>query len=248
MSRRRILRRRRNSRSGFSLVELIIATVLSGFVLIGTFSLLTNMVTAEVNGMRKGTVTAWTLAGIGAMNADIAGAGALAYPIPGGQANSLVICTNWAMKFDAAGAVMYTAVIDKDFGNTVTSYCWDTQDPPPHGAGGVVGAGGSLLRSVTVNAAGAAACPTGAPPACTQTNYSNGQYQSDTLVAAGVYPDSAGDPIFTADPFTLNAVRLRFAVGDPTASDPNSPAGSNGTMKQGAPVSVPFDTEIILED
>lgn len=217
MSRREALKKRRKS-SGFTLIELVIAAFLSGIVLMGMFSILTNMVSADVNGMRSGTVTAWSLAGIGVMNADIAGAGFIRSPSPGGTADSLTVCTNWSP--------VTNQPVQAGLGNTVYDYCWDTTDGAPFK--------NSLLRRVTSNSGGAEACPPG-PAACGQSDYSNGLYASDTLVATGVYR-LGSNPIFLADSDTVNAVRVRFAIGNPNPS-PTTPV----------PVSVPFDTKIVLE-
>ena len=191
------------------------------------FSIVTNMVSAEVNGMRAGTVSSWTLAAIGAMNADISGAGAIGYPVKAGPftADYLTVCTNWSDKLAAP------AVVDNTVGNTVTTYCYTDLAgvaPYPH----------SILRKVTAN--GVAACPAAVPPACTVGNYGG-----NSIVATGVYRDAAADTIFIRDANTLNAVRMRFVVGNPAAG---VSAGSNGGTNTQVPVSVPFSSEIILED
>ena len=234
--------KRRNS-SGFTLVELIVAVVLGAIVLMGSFSILTNMVTAEVNGMRAGTVTAWTLAGINTMNTDIAGAGALSYPAPGAADDNMIVCTNWFS--DHSGGASQEVVAGAP--NTVSYYCWDTIDAAPSPFNH------ALLRRVeahagsTVNPLDPAACPT-LPPVCRQSVYAGGAFGSDTIVATGVYqdPNNALARIFNADLNTLNAVRLRFVVGNP-APNQVSAGGNNGTVTA-APVSIPFNTEIILED
>jgi prepilin-type N-terminal cleavage/methylation domain-containing protein len=229
MSGGRAVRRRRRS-SGFTLIELIVACALSSIVLIGMFSITTNMVAAEVNGMRTGTVTAWTIASIGAMNADISGAGAIGYPTIGAPTQDfLTVCTNWSSK------LAVPAAIDNTVGNTVTIYCYDTTDPAPFA--------NSILRSQAFHVGpGSAVCPVGVPPLCTSANYGG----ASSIVATGVYRDAA-PALFNRDPKTMNAVRLRFVVGNPLAG--NSAGSNPATNTQTpVPVSVPFNTEIILED
>ncbi|MFI5348496.1 MAG: type II secretion system protein J [Elusimicrobiota bacterium] len=246
--------RRRRSSSGFTLVELIVGVLLGSIVLMGAFSMMTNMITAEVNGMRSDTVTSWSLAGINTMNTDIAGASALSYPGNAGSQgdNRLVICTQWSTKSNPPqGTQMLGAIPTAAPTNGppmyIYNYCWD-QDA------GDVGTPfyNALLRKRThldiptlpaVLPPGS--CPT-VPLTCNQLNYTGGDFGSDTIVATGVYPDTNNDFIFTADPNTLNAVRVRFVVGNPNASA-KSAGGSGGTVTP-VPVSVPFNTEIILED
>jgi prepilin-type N-terminal cleavage/methylation domain-containing protein len=221
---------KRRASPGFTLIELIVAMVLSSVVLMGLFSIMTNMVQAEVNGMRQGTVTAWSLAGISAMNSDIAGASYIAYPGAGNAgADALVVCTNWspnALPGPTAGPIPGGPA-----GNDVYTYCYDTTDAPPFG--------NSILRKHVFN--GAAACPGAAPAGCT-----SGNYPGDSIVATGVYRDTNSDNLFSNDPNTLNAVRIRYTVGNPAASAVS--AGGNGGTVTAVPVTVPFNTEIILED
>jgi type II secretory pathway pseudopilin PulG len=220
--------RRRGGSPGFTLIELIVAATLSTVVLLGVFSILSSMVTSEINGMRSGTVTAWSLAGINVMNSDIAGAGAIGYPAVGGTANYLVVCTNWSTRTTPP------AVVQANAGNTVYEYCWDTMDAAP--------LADTLLRDVTVHAGGAEACPAAPIMPCSAATY-GGQ---GNIVATGVYQDLASDPVFYTDSKTMNAVRIRFNVGSPNASTMS--AGGNGGTVTPVPVTIPFNTEIILED
>lgn len=223
-----LVRARRRGPPGFTLIELLVATILSSIVLMGMFSVLTNMVTAEVNSMRNGTVTSWSLAGIGAMNTDIAGAGTLSFPASGGGADSLVVCANWSKLIGTLGGAPQGSGPTK-----VYNYCWDSTDAPPFR--------NALLRNVRSYPPGPAVCPSAPLSPCTA-----GIYGGDSVVATGVYKDAANDPIFYADPNTMNAVRLRLVIGNPAANAAS--AGGNGGTVNAVPVSVPFNTEIILED
>ena len=230
MSKRTALRRRRTS-PGFTLIELLVATILSTIVLMGVFSIMTNMVTTEVNAMRNGTVTSWSLAGLSVMNTDIAGAGAIAYPPKNAVGdNNLIVCTNWSMKTTPPAVVVTGGT------NKILYYCWDTTDATPFQ--------NAILRKEVDNPSGGESCPT-APIACNHATYGN-----DAIVATGVYSDGVHN-LFVQDPLTLNAVRMRFIVGNPAANavsaGSNNEAGVPGTVNA-VPVSIPFNTEIILED
>lgn len=220
--------RARSAASGFTLVEMLVATVLASIVLLGTFNFVTTMVSSQVNAERSSTVTAFSIAGISVMNNDIAAAGAVGYPALGVSADSLIVCTNWSNRTAPPAQVSASFTVD------VYYYCYDTSDAPPYG--------NAILRKVVKNAG---SCPT-APPACTNGSYGGGAYGADTVVATGVYRDASADPVFFTDNKTLNAVRLRYQVGDPNANATS--AGGNGGTITANPVTIPFNTEIILED
>lgn len=216
----------RRDSAGFTLVEMLVATVLATIVLLGIFNLVTNMATSEVKNMRSATVTAWSLAGINAMNSDIAGSSMLAYPASGGAADFLVVCSNWSSMMNTTGGSTMGPGVQK-----ALYYCFDTTDPAP--------LGNSILRK-EVDGAG---CPTAPMSPCTSANYGG-----NSVVVSGVYRDAANDPIFYTEPNPQipNAVRLRYSVGNPAANATS--AGSNGGTVLGTAVSIPYNTEIILED
>ena len=220
---------RRKPSSGFMLIELIVAASLSTIVLIGVFSLMSNMVQTEVDGMRNGTVTAWSLASINAMSADIAGASYLAAPAAGASGDTLIVCTNWS---GAALGPAAPGLVNPAAPNSVYYYCYDTSDPVPYA--------NAILRKVVNNAA-PGACPS-AVLSCTSGNYPG------DIVATGVYRSdyltTNSQPIFTADPSVQNAVRLRFIVGKPSAG---VSAGNNGRTNSTVPQSIAFDTKVVLE-
>jgi len=245
--------------SGFSLIETIVAVCLSSVVLMGVFSLMTSMIRNEISGMRDGTVTAWSLASIGAMNNDIPAGSYLSYPVVGAAAGSpdgLVICTNWAPN---AGGPGTAGPVNPALPVYAYEYCYDTLDGPPFA--------NTLLRQ-TVAIISPATCPT-APPTCNSTTYTSfvaGQSAGSAgLVATGVYrldyasPSSPGSAkVFTADPTSTNgngypnAVDLQFIVGMPKAgvsAGTNTDGGTTFNQTDtNVPQSVVFQTKIILED
>jgi prepilin-type N-terminal cleavage/methylation domain-containing protein len=222
-SRRRSARRRT---SGFTLIEMLVATVLASVVLLGLFNFVTNAVQSEVKGMRTGTVAAWSLTAMSALSADISGASQLSYPASGSGSDFLIVCSNWSAKMGTmgtAGGVLYGG----GGGPASQQYCWDTTDAAPFG--------NTILRMTT------ASCPAAPVTPCNTANYG-----TNGVVATGVYRDAANDSIFYADPKTLNAVRIRLNVGNP-AGNATSAGGNNGTVL-GTAISIPYNTEIILED
>lgn len=214
--------------SGFTLTEMLVGSLLASVVLLGLFNFTSTMLASQVNAERTSTVTAWSLAGISSMNADIAAAGGIGYPSSGASADELVVCTNWSMLTVPPSKELSTANTDAYY------YCWDTADAAPYG--------NALLRKIVPNVA---SCPTTAF-ACTQANMNSGSTGADTVVATGVYRDTNNDAIFFHDNQTLNAVRLRYNVGNPAANAVS--AGGNGGTITPNPVSVPYNTEIILEN
>lgn len=216
----------RRKSSGFSLIEMLVATVLASIVLLGLFNLVTNMVTSEVSNMRAATVGAWSLTGVNALNADISGASQLRSPasLSGVGADALVVCSNFSTNMNTAGGGSMGGP------NPVTAdhYCWDSTDAVPNG--------NTILRKTI-----SGACAAAPLSPCTVAVYG-----TNSVVATGVYRDLASDPIFYADPKTPNAVLLRFSVGNPNANAVS--AGSNNGTQNPVPVSIPIKTEIVLED
>jgi prepilin-type N-terminal cleavage/methylation domain-containing protein len=179
---------RRRKCAGVTLIELLVAVSLSSIVLIGVFSMTASMVQYEVEGLRKGTVTGWSLASLVAMNREIEGASVLVYPAAGSGANYLVVCSNWSriLNNNAGGLLDATSTLTAYF------YCYD--------------AASAVLRRMTSTAS----CPASyAPPACNA-----GTFGASSMIATGVYPIGAA-PVFAAD--SASTVNLRYTVGKPTA-------------------------------
>ena len=169
--------------------------------------------------MRKGSVNAWSLASLVAMNGEIEAANVLAYPPVGSAgANTLVVCSNWSRVMNT---VMNTLGGGAGVGPTVYSYCWDST--------------AKVLRRKVV----AGVC-TYTVTTCDATSY-----PGDSLIATGVYQDAASDPIFTADPTFNGGVRLRYVVGNPSAGV--SPHEGNGVTNLANPQTMAFDTRLTLD-
>jgi prepilin-type N-terminal cleavage/methylation domain-containing protein len=222
-------RKAKPANAGFTLLEMVVALSISSIVLIGVFVMLSSMVQYEVEGMRKGSVNAWSLASLVAMNGEIEAANLLAYPRGGSGANTLVVCSNWSRLMSSlggtmntlGGGAMNTLGGGAGVGPTVYSYCWDSTT--------------NVLRRKVV----AGACT------YTVTSCDTTSYPGDSLIATGVYQDAANDPIFTADPAFNGSVRLRYVVGNPNAGA--SPHEGNGMTNFVNPQSMAFDTRLTLD-
>lgn len=185
------MRRLLGARGGFSLVELVIAMLLSSFVMIGIVGVASQMVRFQVEGMRKGSVTGWSLVAITAMNKEIEDATVLAYPTNAtGPQNAMVACKNYSRVTNlalSAGEPIIT------FG-----YCYD-----PDGIG-------YLRRWETTGT-----CPgaVGVPPSpCSSVA---------EVVATGVHLDAAGNNVFRrADDVGGIQIRYRVGDPTPTPNMP----------------------------
>ncbi len=215
---------------GFSMLELIVAMSISSVVLITVFSVAASMIQFEVEGGRKGSVTAWSLASIANLNRDIAGASVIEWPNGAGAAdNNLVLCNNWSRS-----GPMPPAAANPPNGGTVSSlvgvsviyYCWDSTS--------------NVLRRMQLPNN----CPNvgSGPPACTAAAYGPG-----SVVATAVY-QNGGNWVFTNDATLQNAVHLMFVVGNPAQGQVNSNGGgASGAVFQN-PQFLAFDTKVLLEN
>jgi len=205
--------------AGFSLIELIIAVSLASFVLVGVATIAAQMTRAQVEGIRSGTVTGWSLVSYLSMAKEVEDSNVLAFPIAdASSADSLLVCRNWSRmmgaapggKLDAAGIV------------TVVQYCVDSSDPT------------NLILRRYANAGALVVCPSpGAPVPCVAS-------PSGTWTETGVIgfrlEKLAGFPnMFTRDN-SIGGVRLRYAIGQQA-----------GTPQQPIPKFTPFDIGIAMQ-
>lgn len=204
---------------GFSLIELVIAVSLASFVLVGVATIAAQMTRAQVEGIRSGTVTGWSLVSYLSMSKEVEDSNVLAYPIAdGSSSDALIVCRNWSRmmgplpggKLDAAGVV------------SVVQYCVDTSDPVNF----------RLRRYANVGSA--VTCPNpAAPVACSAS-------PSGTWTETGVIgfrlEKLAGFPnMFTRDN-SIGGVRLRYAIGQQA-----------GTPQQPVPQFTPFNIGIAMQ-
>ncbi|MBI2384937.1 MAG: hypothetical protein HYV14_02875 [Elusimicrobia bacterium] len=213
---------------GFSIIELVIAISLASFVLVGVATIASQMARSQIDGIRSGTVTGWSLVSYLAMAKEIEDANVLAFPIANGAASdSLIVCKNWSrvqtgpdrrLDKNAPGLV------------SVIQYCVDSSDP----------ANLVLRRFANVGAYPAVTCPDpGVPVACTAspggTWNENGAGAGVSVIGFKLEKLSGFPNMFTRDN-SIGGVRVRYVIGrqTPTSNEPN-------------PKSTPFDIGIAMQ-
>lgn len=207
--------------SGFSIIELVIAISLASFVLVGVATIASQMARSQIDGIRSGTVTGWSLVSYLSMAKEIEDANVLAFPIANGaSSDSLIVCKNWSRvvggKLDAAGTV------------SVIQYCVDSTD-----------AANLVLRRFANVGAGVTCPDPGVPVACVAspggTWNENGAGNGISVIGFHLEKMSGFPNMFTRDN-SIGGVRLRYVIGRqmPTANDPN-------------PKSTPFDIGIAMQ-
>lgn len=180
---------------GFSLLELLIAVSLSVIVLMAVFGMMTSMFRFQVEGLKKSTVTGWSLASLMKMNKEIESASVMGSPSTNGaQANAMTGCTNWSR-------ILTTGKMDGNQNVVVFYYCYD-------------GAPNGTIRRLAEESA-ATVCPASpaTPPVCSAAW--GGANRTNDVIAVGVNPHSSGALVFTKDD-SVGGVRVRFTVGEKT--------------------------------
>ncbi len=187
-------------KKGFSLIELVIAVSLASFVLLGVASIAAQMVRAQVDGMRSGTVTGWTLVSYTAMVKEIEDANVLAYPTNGTSQDQLIICKNWSRA--------YGGKLDSSGNVSVVQYCVDGTAP-------VAPETGYTLRRYE-NTGAAVTCPSpGVPVSCTSLTPPGTWTRKDVI---GFRLEKVGGAnIFTRDD-AIGGVRINYIIGSPAAT------------------------------
>jgi Tfp pilus assembly protein PilV len=192
------MRKLLRSRGGFSLVELIVSMLLSSFVMIGIVGIAAQMVRFQVEGMKKGSVTGWSLVALTAMNKEIEDGTTLVYPTNGtGAQDLLTICKNYTHVTNAA--------LDSSRPIERISYCYDTTAP------------GYLRRTTSTGA-----CPAlgVSPGACNAGTYPE-------VIATGVYRDASNNNVFRrADEVGGVQIRYRATPRPPPTTPSRSPSPS----------------------
>lgn len=183
---------------GFSIIELVIAISLSSFVLVGVATIAAQMARSQIEGIRSGTVTGWSLVSYLSMSKEIEDANVLAFPIAdGSSADALIACTNWSRvvggKLDANAPGLVT----------VTQYCVDSTDAT------------NLILRRYANVGAGVVCPNpGVPVACTAAP---GGTWTQTGVIGFRMEKLGGQNVFLRDN-SIGGVRLRYVIGRQTAT------------------------------
>lgn len=204
------------SRSGFSLIELLIATSLSAFVLIGISTIGASIARNQVEGIRSGTQVGWSVVSYMSMAKEIEDSNVLVFPINNGdEADQIVVCKNWSRAMGAGpptGARLDPGVV------SVIQYCVDpTAATPPE-------TGFKIRRYANVGVG--VACPTaGVPVACTAGGPGWTENGSPSNGVIGYRVEKVPGPgmglVFLRDN-AIGGVRLRYVIGrqTPTANEP----------------------------
>lgn len=137
----------KRGRRGFTLVELIVALVLSAFILVGIVGVATQMVRFQMEGQRKGEVSGWTLLSLAKMHKELEDASVLDFPsITNTTGDHISGCSNYTRVTDAP--------IDDSLPVTAFWYCVETGGLTPN----------RLLRYFATTNCPAGVCPAGACP------------------------------------------------------------------------------------
>ncbi len=216
--------------SGFSIIELVIAISLASFVLVGVATIASQMARSQIDGIRSGTVTGWSLVSYLSMAKEIEDANVLAFPIANGaSSDSLIVCKNWSRVISTADKRLNTDATPAGANFvTVVQYCVDSTD-----------ASNLVLRRFA-NTGVAVTCPDpGVPVACTAspggTWNENGAGNGISVIGFHLEKMAGFPNMFTRDN-SIGGVRLRYVIGrqTPTTNDPN-------------PKSTPFDIGIAMQ-
>lgn len=204
---------------GFSIIELVIAISLASFVLVGVATIAAQMARSQIEGIRSGTATGWSLISYQAMAKEIEDANVLAWPTTHLQASdSVVICKNWSRSIGGK-LNTNTSPAQADW-VTVTQFCVDPTAPVPPQTG-------YTLRRLSRRGA-AVTCPTpvASPASCGSSPSSPFGAWTETGVVGfrlekipGAYTGSPN--IFLRDN-NIGGVRLRYVIGrqTPTTNEP----------------------------
>lgn len=192
----------KDSKAGFSLIELLIAISLASMVLLGVASIAAQMVRQQVDGIRSGTVTGWSVVSYGAMIKEIEDANVLAFPIVNGAAaDQVIVCTNWSRVSAARLNTLMPSVI--------TQYC---VDPTP----AVAPQTGFLLRRHSYSLV-AGGCPSpGVPTSCTSAT-PGAPWTTSDVIGFRLEKLPGFGSVFTRDD-AIGGVRIRYGIGQQTAT------------------------------
>lgn len=211
----------------FSIIELVIAISLASFVLVGVASIASQMARSQIEGIRGGTATGWSLVSYLSMAKEIEDGNVLAVPVANNAtADSIVIYKNWSRGQGALPGGMLDGSVGAKVG--LIQYCVDTTD-----AANLVVRRFARTEAVTVINTPPFTPPNpGATVSC--VNGPTGTW-TETSVIGFRMERLGGVPMFMRDD-SIGGVRVRYVIGrqTPTANDPN-------------PKNTPFDFGIAMQ-
>lgn len=199
---------------GFSLVEVLIATSLASFVMIGISTIGAQLARNQIEGIRSGTQMGWSVVSYMSMAKEIEDSNVLVYPVNNGDAaDSLVVCKNWSRQMGAGpptGAALDPGPV------SVIQYCVDTTPP-------VAPETGYKIRRYA-NVGVGFTCPTsGVPVACNAAgpSWTENGVVSNGVIGYRVEKVPGMNLVFLRDN-AIGGVRLRYVIGrqTPTTNEP----------------------------
>lgn len=200
---------------GFSLVELLIATSLSAFVLIGISAIGASLARNQIEGIRSGTQIGWSVVSYMSMAKEIEDANVLVFPVNNGDAaDQIVVCKNWSR--NQTPGPPGGGVIDASTPVWLIQYCVDPAAATPPETG-------FKIRRYARVAVGQTCPTTGIPVSCDATGpvwLEMGQ-PSQGIVGYRV-EKLPGFPFVFERANAIGGVRLRYAIGRQTPT-PNEP-------------------------
>lgn len=191
---------------GFSIIELVIAVSLASFVLVGVATIAAQMARTQLDGVRTGTMTGWSVVSYMAMSKEIEEGNVLAFPIANGaSSDNLIICKNWSRLMGALPG----GRLDTNSPVSVIQYCVDSSVPT------------NLVMRRYANVGVGVSCPNpGSPVTCNSSP--SGTWTETGIVGIRLEKLSGYANVFTRDN-AIGGVRLRYVIGRQTATtnDPN---------------------------
>jgi len=190
------------SKSGFSIIELVIAISLSSFVLVGVATIAAQMARSQIEGVRSGTVTGWSLVSYLSMAKELEDANVLAWPIlDGGASDAVVVCKNWSRVQEGPDRRL-----DKNAPGLVSviQYCVDSTDPT------------NLVLRRYANVGAGVTCPNpGAAATCVASPA--GTWTQTGVVGFRLEKLPGFPNMFTRDN-SIGGIRVRYVIGKQTAT------------------------------
>lgn len=192
---------------GFSIIELVIAVSLASFVLVGVATIAAQMARTQLDGVRTGTMTGWSVVSYMAMSKEIEEGNVLAFPIAdGSSSDNLIICKNWSRMMGSLPG----GRLDTNSPVSVIQYCVDSSDTS------------NLVMRRYANVGVGVSCPNpGSPVTCSASP--PGTWTETGIVGIRLEKISGGPSTVFLRDNAIGGVRLRYVIGRQTATtnDPN---------------------------
>lgn len=187
--------RKRRSQAGFSLLELIIAISLASLVLIAVTNLAASAVRFQMEGIRKGSVTGWSLISFMAMSRELENGNVLVAPNTTGG-DLAYVCNNWSRLMAASPG----ARLDTSNPVELIAFCYDPSSK-------------QMWRYY--NSGAGLTCPA-SPPSITCNGGVPAGFSTANIIGWNV-ERLGGQNIFQRDN-TIGGLRVRYVIGEQAAS------------------------------